>query len=169
VFHSLNFEAENEQNAIFMNLMGEYECRIDPKGRLRLPSDLLNKIGEREGLSFVMNRGFENCLTLYPKQVWDRISHEVNSLNQFVKKNREFARYFLRGATPLELDAADRILLPKRLQEWAGIDKDVVLSAINDRIEIWSKDQYDQLLGEEPDDFSDLAEKVLGNVSPDNE
>ncbi|HRD80428.1 MAG TPA: division/cell wall cluster transcriptional repressor MraZ, partial [Saprospiraceae bacterium] len=62
-----------------------------------------------------------------------------------------------------------RILLPKRLQEWAGIDKDVVLSAINDRIEIWSKDQYDQLLGEEPDDFSDLAEEVLGNVRPDDE
>ncbi len=136
-----------------MNLMGEYECRIDPKGRLRLPSDLLAQIGEREGLSFVMNR----------------INNEVNSLNQFVKKNREFARYFLRGATPLELDAADRILLPKRLQEWAGIDKDVVLSAINDRIEIWSKDQYDQLLGEEPDDFSDLAEEVLGNVRPDDE
>ncbi len=147
-----------------MQLMGEYECRLDLKGRLRLPSDLLAQIGEREGLSFVMNRGFERCLTLYPKPVWERISREVNSLNQFVKKNREFTRYFQRGATPLELDGADRILLPKRLLEWAGIDKDVILSAINDRIEIWSKDQYDQLIESEPDDFSDLAEEVLGNA-----
>jgi MraZ protein len=146
-----------------MQLMGEYECRLDPKGRLRLPSDLLGQLGEREGLSFVMNRGFENCLTLYPKFVWDKISQEINGLNQFVKKNREFARYFLRGATPMDLDGADRILLPKRLQEWAGIDKDVILSAINNRIEIWAKDQYDQILADEPEDYSDLAEDVLGN------
>lgn len=146
-----------------MQLMGEYECRLDPKGRLRLPSDLLGQLGEKEGLSFVMNRGFENCLTLYPKFVWDKISQEINSLNQFVKKNREFARYFLRGATPMDLDGADRILLPKRLQEWAGIDKDVILSAINNRIEIWAKDQYDQILADEPEDYSDLAEDVLGN------
>lgn len=152
-----------------MQLMGEYDCRLDPKGRLRLPSDLLSQLGDREGLSFVMNRGFENCLTLYPKPVWDHISTEVNNLNQFVKKNREFARYFLRGATPLELDGADRILLPKRLLEWAGIDKDVILSAINDRIEIWSKDQYDSLLESEPDDFSDLAEEVLGNANASHE
>jgi MraZ protein len=146
-----------------MQLMGEYECRLDPKGRLRLPSDLLGQLGEKEGLSFVMNRGFENCLTLYPKFVWDKISQEINGLNQFVKKNREFARYFLRGATPMDLDGADRILLPKRLQEWAGIDKDVILSAINNRIEIWAKDQYDQILADEPEDYSDLAEDVLGN------
>jgi MraZ protein len=146
-----------------MQLMGEYECRLDPKGRLRLPSDLLSQLGEREGLSFVMNRGFENCLTLYPKVVWDKISQEINSLNQFVKKNREFARYFLRGATPMDLDSADRLLLPKRLQEWAGIDKDVIVSAINNRIEIWAKDQYDQILADEPEDYSDLAEDVLGN------
>ncbi len=148
-----------------MQLMGEYDCRLDPKGRLRLPSDLLGQIGEREGLSFVMNRGFERCLILYPKPVWERISREVNSLNQYVRKNRDFVRYFHRGATPLDLDGADRILLPKRLLEWAGIDKDVILSPINDRIEIWSKDQYDQLIDSEPDNFSDLAEDVLGGIN----
>jgi MraZ protein len=63
----------------------------------------------------------------------------------------------------MDLDSADRLLLPKRLQEWAGIDKDVIVSAINNRIEIWAKDQYDQILADEPEDYSDLAEDVLGN------
>jgi MraZ protein len=142
-------------------LMGEYECRLDPKGRLRLPSDLLAQMGG-ENLSFVINRGFERCLTLFTKPVWERIAEEVTALNQYNRKNREFARYFLRGATPIEIDGADRILLPKRLQEWAGIDKDVILSAINDRVEIWSKEEYDLMIDKEPEDFSELAEEVLG-------
>ncbi|MBX2926355.1 MAG: division/cell wall cluster transcriptional repressor MraZ [Saprospiraceae bacterium] len=151
-----------------MQLMGEYECRLDPKGRLRLPSDLTHQLGDRENLSFVINRGLESCLMLYPEPVWDRISREVNQLNQYVKENREFVRFFHRGASRLELDGADRMLLPKRLLEWAGIDKDVILSAYNDRIEIWSKDQYDDLLDSEPATFSELAEKVLGGQNSTN-
>ena len=67
-------------------------------------------------------------------------------------------------ATEIAPDASDRILLPKRLVEYAGIEKEVVLSAVNDRVEIWSKERYDQMLNDEPDDFSDLAEEVMGDV-----
>lgn len=145
-------------------LLGEYECKLDPKGRFRMPSDLVGQLGEG-AKTFVVNRGFENCLMLYPEQVWERITNEINQLNLYNKKNRDFVRYFYRGAQKLELDSADRLLITKRLLEYAGIDKDVILSAYNDRIEVWAKDQYDSLLDEEPDDFSDLAEEVLGKMN----
>ena len=74
-------------------------------------------------------------------------------------------RYFYRGAQKVALDSADRILVSKRLLEYAGIQNDVILSAYNDRIEMWANDQYEQLIGEEPADFSDLAEDVLGKVN----
>ena len=148
-------------------LLGEYECKIDPKGRLRMPSGLIAQLGRGGGLTFVINRGFEKCLMLYPMDVWDRISNEVNQLNQYVRKNRDFVRYFYRGANQVELDTADRLLITKRLMEWAGIDKDVILSAYNDRIEVWAKEEYDRMLDSEPDDFSDLAEEVLGRLNGD--
>lgn len=143
-------------------LLGEYECKMDAKGRMRLPSGLISQLGEANVETLVINRGFEKCLMLYPEEVWDRISEEVNSLNIYNKKNRAFVRYFYRGAQKLSVDSADRILVPRRLQEYAAIDKEVILSAVNDRIEVWAKDQFDLLLESEPDDFSGLAEDVLG-------
>jgi MraZ protein len=143
-------------------LLGEYECKIDPKSRMRLPSGLISQLAE-EKPAFVVNRGFENCLMLYPEKVWEEITQEVNALNQYDRRNREFVRYFYRGAQRLELDGADRVLLPKRLLEYAGIEHDVILVAVNDRIEMWAKDKYDQMLDAEPEDFSDLAQAVLGD------
>lgn len=146
-------------------LLGEYECKIDAKGRMRMPSGLIAQLGEGAIHNFVINRGFEKCLMLYPEPVWDRITNEINQLNLYNKKNRDFVRYFYRGAQKVAMDGADRILVSKRLLEYAGIDKDVILSAYNDRIEIWAADQYEQLLDEEPADFSDLAEDVLGKAN----
>ncbi|MBR9921301.1 MAG: division/cell wall cluster transcriptional repressor MraZ [Bacteroidetes bacterium] len=156
-----------------LQLLGEYECRIDSKGRMRLPSGLLSQLNldgdEEKKSSFVLNRGFENCLMLYPEEVWTEISKEVNALNQYDPKNREFVRYFYRGAQRVTLDSADRILVNKRLKDYAGIEKDVILSAVNDRIEIWAQEKYDTLLDEEPQDFSGLANQVLGNQNGDQE
>ncbi len=149
-------------------ILGEYEGTLDSKGRLRVPSGLLNNLGEREDIAFVVNRGFEKCLTLYPKALWEEIRVEVDKLNLYNKQNRAFVRYFYRGATVLSPDSADRILLPKRLLEYAGMEKEVILSAMAGRIEIWAKDEYDLMLEEEPEDFSDLAEAVLGGVEGPN-
>ena len=146
-------------------LLGEYECKIDAKGRMRMPTGLIGQLGEEAALDFVINRGFEKCLMLYPEPVWDRITNEINQLNLYNKKNRDFVRYFYRGAQKVGLDTADRILVSKRLLEYAAIDKDVVLLAYSDRIEMWAAGQYQQLLEEEPADFSDLAEDVLGKAN----
>lgn len=150
-------------------LLGEYECKIDAKGRMRLPSGLISQLGKRETYSFVINRGFEKCLMIYPNEVWEHITTEINQLNLYNKKNRDFVRYFYRGAHKVSMDSADRVLITKRLLEYASIDKDVILSAYNDRIEIWAKSEYDSLLQDEPDDFSDLAEDVLGKIGNINE
>ena len=149
-------------------LLGEYECKIDAKGRMRMPSGLIAQLGD-DALSFVINRGFEQCLMVYPETVWDRITNEINQLNLYNKKNRAFVRYFYRGAQKVAMDNADRILVSKRLLEYAGIEREVILSAYNDRIEIWAADQYEALLEEEPEDFSDLAEDVLGRANGKDE
>ena len=145
-------------------LLGEFECRLDPKGRLMIPAGLKKQLPLEFGDKLVINRGFEKCLVLFPIDEWQKESEKVNRLNIYTKKNREFVRYFYRGATELLMDATARILLPKPLLDYAGIDKDLVLSAFAGRIEVWSKESYDKVLLDEPSDFSDLAEEVMGKI-----
>lgn len=144
-------------------LTGEYECSIDPKGRLRIPSALLRQFGGPSALSLVVNRGFEKHLMLYPRDVWNRKVAEVNQLNIYNTDERKFMRYFYRGASELELDNADRVLIPKSLMDYAQIDKEVILFAYHEQIEMWSKEAYNQITSVEPDDFSALAEAVFGH------
>ena len=112
-----------------------------------------------------MNRGFEKCLTLYPKIEWDKITKELGQLNQYVKKNRNFIRYFFRGATELNIDNSDRILIKKNLKDYANINKDVVITCFLNKIEIWAAEEYGDLLEDEPMEFADLAEDVMGNIN----
>jgi MraZ protein len=151
------------------NFIGEYECKVDPKGRVMLPAGLKKQISPAAQEKFVLNRGFEKHLNLYPMDEWQRISAEVNKLNLFVAKNREFLRRFNNGATELELDNTSRFLIPKKMMEYAGIEKDIVLFAYSNRIEVWSKQAYDKLMTEEAgEDFSSLAEEVMGKINSDN-
>lgn len=144
------------------NFIGEFECRLDTKGRLMLPSGLRKQLDPAAQEKFVLNRGFEKCLVLYPKNEWEGISAEVNKLNQYVKKNRDFIRYFYRGASELTVDATGRILFPKQMLGYAEVVKEVVLFAYSNRIEVWDATTYNNLLTDEPEDFSRLAEEVMG-------
>ncbi len=141
---------------------GEYDCKIDAKGRVRLPSALVRQIGGANQ-NFTVNRGFEQHLIMYPKEVWDRKTKEINQLNIYKKQHRQVIRYFYRGATEVNLDKADRVLLPKSLLEYAGIQGAVVLFAYQDQIEIWSKEQYERMIDQEPEDFSSIADQVFGD------
>ena len=145
-------------------LLGEFECKIDAKGRMRMPTALLKQLGGTQKHTFVINRGVEPCLTLYPKKVWDVLSAKVKKLNPYVAKNRKFIRYFYRGATELNPDASDRILISKGVLEHAGIEKEAMLLAMNDRMEVWSKSRYEKLMEDETDNPSDLGEEVMGAV-----
>lgn len=138
---------------------------MDEKGRLRLPAPLLKQLGDSAQDGFVLNRGIEKCLVLYPRVAWDTISKDIQKLNQFVQKNREFIRYFFRGATELELDSNFRLLFPKSLLDYAEVDKELILFAYFDKIEVWSKEHYEALMNNEPADFKNLAEEVMGNMN----
>ena len=144
--------------------LGEYDIKIDGKGRFLFPAGLRKQLPPDSQERFVVNRGFENCLALYPFTEWQAISAEVNKLNTYEKKKRDFARYFYRGSTELVLDGSGRLLLPKRLLEYAGIDKEVVMSAYSNKIEIWSNKNFNELHKGAPDDYAALAEEVMGKV-----
>jgi MraZ protein len=145
------------------SFLGEYEVAIDAKGRFLLPLGFRKQLAEGAGEKFVVNRGFENCLTIYTMGTWSAISEKINKLNDFKPNVREFKRLFLNGATMVEVDSADRILLPKQLQEYAGIKKDAVLSAQGNKVELWDKDTYYNYLREHSGGFSKLAEEVAND------
>jgi MraZ protein len=142
-------------------LMGEYDCKLDAKGRMRMPSSLLKQLGGDTAHTFVINRGFEKCLMIYPEANWDKITKEIDNLNVYDPKQRQFIRYFYRGASKVTTDSSERILFPKRLIAYAGLEKEVVLFAYNDRIEVWDAIAYDEMLDQEPTDFSALAQEVM--------
>ncbi|MEX0966791.1 MAG: division/cell wall cluster transcriptional repressor MraZ [Bacteroidia bacterium] len=148
--------------------LGEFACKADIKGRILLPAGLKKQLPPEADEKFVINRGFEQNLVLYPRTEWERITSEINKLNPYNKKNREFIRYFFRGATELQLDSNGRLLLPKPLLQYAGIDKDMILFAHTGKIEVWGKQIYDNMLSSEPEDFADLAEEVMGNKRSDD-
>lgn len=146
------------------HFLGEFDCKLDAKGRMMIPANLKKQLPEAEREGLVINRGFEKHLVIYTKKEWDKIVEELSGLNQYEKRNREFIRYFTRGATELSLDSANRVLLPKSLLDYAGVESEVVLSCQFNKIELWSKEAYDAQLDNEPDNFSDLAEEVMGGA-----
>lgn len=145
-----------------MSYLGEYICKLDAKGRLTVPSGLKKQLDNEGREGFVVNRGFEGCLGLYPHKDWQVVAEKLNKLNLFVAKNRAFVRKFQNGATKLDMDGNGRILLPKDLMSFGDISKEVVLFAYANRIEIWDKKRYNELMSEEMDDFAELAEDVMG-------
>jgi len=146
-----------------MVFLGEYEVTLDAKGRFLLPAGLKKQIPEDAGEQFVIARGFEKCLTLYPKKNWDPILAELSKVSEYKAENREFLRYFTMGATLSELDSAGRMLIPPNLKAHAGLEKDVVLVSVINKIEIWDKGKYQQFFDSfTPEKYSDLAERVMG-------
>lgn len=132
-----------------------------------LPSGLRKQLDPSANEQFVMNRGFEGCLVLYPLNEWEKITAEMQKLNLFVAKNRAFYRQFHNGATQLSLDGTGRLLVPKSLMAFAGLEKEVVLFAYANRIEVWSKARYEEVMTQEAEGFAGLAEEVMGGLSPE--
>ena len=150
-------------------LLGEFPVTVDEKGRLMLPVALLKQLAPAARKKLVINRGFEKHLTLYPINIWKKVSEELNMLNLYVRRNREFVRRFHNGATELPVDGTNRILIPKPLMEYGNISKDVVLFAYADRIELWSEKEYLKFMKERDEDFAKLAEDVMGKSKSGNE
>jgi len=151
-----------------LNLLGEYDCRLDAKGRLMLPSALKKQLAKAIGEGFVMNRDvFRPCLVLYPRKEWERTSGMVRRLNRFVEKNMEFIRRFTSGATEVVLDGSGRMLLPYALMKDASLGKDIKLLGLGDRIEVWNSKAYADMRREKVD-LNSLAEDVMGSLGNDD-
>jgi MraZ protein len=147
-----------------IGFLGEYEGTLDAKGRFLLPSGLLKQLSEGDSTQFVVNRSFDECLNLYPKQNWGPATAEVNALSDYEPEHRILKRLFHNGVTPIALDSANRLLIPPQLKEYASLQKDIVLASNGDKIEIWDKAKYQQFFEAfTPQQLSGLAQKILGN------
>ena len=144
-----------------ISLIGEYDCKLDAKGRFLMPAGLRKQLPEDQQNEFVINRGLDQCLTLYPVPVWEMELKWLQARNQYVKKNRAFLRMFLNGATKVQLDGNGRVLIPKRLMEHAKLEKETILVAQIDKVEIWDKKAYEEWMEEPEYDFEELAEEVM--------
>lgn len=155
-----------------LNLLGEYTCKVDAKGRVSFPSRLRKQLDGVLHHGLVLNRDiFEKCLVLYPQPEWDKVNAEMAKLSRYNRKHQQFQRMFMKGATSIELDGAGRISLPALLMEYAGIDlkegNEIVLSGLGEKLEIWNKAAYEaQVLGDDID-FGDLAEDVRRDIEPE--
>ncbi|EID76934.1 division/cell wall cluster transcriptional repressor MraZ [Imtechella halotolerans] len=145
------------------SFIGTYECKADAKGRLMIPVALKTQLSPLLEEGFVLKRAvFQSCLELYPMSEWKVLMEKMNGLNRFSKKNNDFIRRFTAGVKVVEVDAAGRLLIPKELCLFAGIDKELVLSSAINIIEIWDKQRYEQAIDDATLDFADLAEEVMG-------
>ncbi|MDG1930496.1 MAG: division/cell wall cluster transcriptional repressor MraZ [Flavobacteriaceae bacterium] len=150
------------------HLIGTYQCKADPKGRVKIPTVLSKQLAGARQEAFVVKRAvFQPCLELYSLKEWNALMAKVNNLNRFKKKNNDFIRRFTAGVKIVALDATDRLLIPRDLAQFAGIEKTVVLSAAVNIIEIWDKDHYEKAIDEAAVDFAALAEEVMGDDGDD--
>ena len=148
------------------NIIGTYECKVDAKGRLMLPTALKKQLMSQLESGFVLKRGmFEKCIELYPMSEWDDKMSKVNKLNRFVRKNVEFIRLFTAGVKIVELDVTGRLLIPKDLVGFSAISKDIVLASAGTYVEMWDKAAYEEKLSNPETDIATLAEEVMGSLN----
>lgn len=123
--------------------MGEYNHTIDAKGRLIIPAKFREVLGDE----FVVTKGMDGCLFVFDNPEWQVFADKLRGLPMIDKEARQFTRFFLAGAASVEVDKQGRILLPAVLREFAGITKEVVLVGVGSRVEIWSRDRWEEAAG----------------------
>lgn len=147
-----------------LDLLGDYPCKLDNKGRLQLPSKLRKQLEPvlHEGL-WIRKDMHQPCLVIYPKPEWDRLKGDIAKLNRHSRRHGEYIRKFLRGAAPIELDGAGRLNLPNHMLEHIGLDIDqdneVMLMGLFEKMELWSRAKHDSEV-ENTEGFDDLADEI---------
>ncbi len=136
--------------------MGEYHQKIDEKGRLIIPAKIRYDLGE----NFIVTRGLDGCLFIYPKTTWDKIVSKYSELPN-VKDARNFMRFFLSGAMTGELDKQGRINISTPLISYADLNKDCVVIGVGERLEIWNLDRWNKFTKENENSFSELADNLF--------
>ena len=143
---------------------GEYDCKVDAKGRMVLPSKIKAKLPESHNKEVGVTMGLDPCLVVYAMPEWNKKVARVSSLNENDGDSvRLFQRNFFRRSQELDLDNNGRLLLPKSMVRYAGIEKEVIIVGVGNKIEIWNPERYDEYLLNGPEEYSQLAKKFLGD------
>ena len=137
--------------------MGEFHHNIDEKGRLIIPSKFRNELGSK----FIVTRGIEECLFVYSLDEWNKMVEELKTLPFTRKDARAFTRMFLSGATECELDNNGRINIPSPLTNYASLEKECVVIGVNERLEIWSNEKYEEFFNNNIGRFDEIAENLF--------
>ncbi len=135
--------------------IGEYQHAIDSKNRMIIPSKFREAIGE----SFVLTKGLDGCLYAYTKDEWKILEEKLKKLPLTNKDARAFVRFFFSGANEIDVDKQGRALIPQNLLEYAVVKKDIVSIGVSTRIEIWSKEKWDEY-NDQNIDYESIAEKM---------
>ncbi|ASB89730.1 division/cell wall cluster transcriptional repressor MraZ [Bacillus sonorensis] len=138
--------------------MGEYQHTIDSKGRMIVPAKFREGLGDQ----FVLTRGLDQCLFGYPMSEWKLIEEKLKALPLTKKDARAFTRFFFSGATECELDKQGRINIASPLLSYAKLEKECVVIGVSNRIELWSKEIWEQYVEEQEDSFAEIAENMIG-------
>lgn len=137
--------------------IGEYHHNIDEKSRLIIPAKYREEIGNK----FIITRGLENCLFVYSLKQWEKITNKLEKLPFTKKDARNFARFFLSGATECEFDKQGRILITSPLVHYANLTLECVIIGVNDRLEIWDEKKFSEFIHKNEEEFSDIAENLF--------
>ncbi len=140
---------------------GSFNYTVDNKGRINIPAKMRKNLAPEANNSFVITRGFENCIFAYPNDEWAKREAELGKLQQTNKQDRLFTRLLLQNATDVELDGQHRIVLSKELMEYANITGEVFILGAFDRIEVWNPEEYKKYLEAQQEDYVTVAEKVF--------
>ena len=140
---------------------GEYEHKLDKKGRIIIPSDFREISKENYVERFVVTRGLDVCLFMFPEEEWKTQEAKFKNLSFTKKDARKFNRLFFSGAVVSIPDKQGRILIPLYLKNYAEIKKEIMLIGISNRIEIWSKDRWQEFYRSSRESFEDIAEKLI--------
>ena len=137
--------------------MCEFTCKVDNKGRMMLPSKFRDELGEQE---FVITRGLDNCIDLFPIEEWKNIEDKLKKLQTTNSKHRAYQRFVMSAATKTEFDNQGRLNIPTSLMEHAQIDKKIIVTGMNDKIEIWSEESWKKYIQNTGESIEDLVDEI---------
>lgn len=137
--------------------MGEYQHNMDTKGRMIIPAKFRDALGD----IFVVTRGLDQCLFVYPMEEWKILEAKLKKLPLTKKNARQFTRFFFSGAIECEVDKQGRVNIPQTLRTYSEIEKECIIIGVSERIEIWSKDIWDTYFAESEASFAEIAEDLL--------
>jgi MraZ protein len=150
-----------KREAVVSAFKGSYEYSVDNKGRINIPAKLKKYVSPEANDTFVVTRGFEKCLFIYPQDEWNKYEESIRALSQTNPQHRFFMRVLLEKATESQLDGQSRITIPKDLLQYAAIESEVLILGVLEHIEVWNPKEYEQYLAAQENSYEAVAQTVL--------